>query len=144
MIHIVIDWLIVCDGVRLCLRTAATNGPIFHLPGDMWARRAMWQWWCRLGITPDSSTRALWQSYQQRHLGQVGLDEGMRILPNSIRNTSRESYDMGLRLYFPSMEGMLRIFIALKKPLSRPGLNPRPLGPVASTLTTTPPRRRLI
>jgi hypothetical protein len=24
------------------------------------------------GIIPDSSTRALWQSYQQRHLGQVG------------------------------------------------------------------------
>jgi hypothetical protein len=22
-----------------------------------------WWWWCRLGITPDSSTRALWQSY---------------------------------------------------------------------------------
>jgi hypothetical protein len=28
-----------------------------------------WWWWCLLGITPDSSTRALWQSYQQRHLG---------------------------------------------------------------------------
>jgi hypothetical protein len=25
---------------------------------------------CLLGITPESSTRALWQSYQQRHLGQ--------------------------------------------------------------------------
>jgi hypothetical protein len=23
------------DGVRTCLRTAATNGPIFHPPGDM-------------------------------------------------------------------------------------------------------------
>jgi hypothetical protein len=29
------------DGVRLCLRTAATNGPIVHPPGDMWAWRAM-------------------------------------------------------------------------------------------------------
>jgi hypothetical protein len=29
---------------------------------------------------------------------------------------------------------MLRIYIALKSPSSRPGLNPRTLGPVASTL----------
>jgi hypothetical protein len=29
------------------------------------------------GVTPDSYTRALLQSYQQRHLGQVGgMDEG--------------------------------------------------------------------
>jgi hypothetical protein len=28
-----------------------------------------WRWWNQLGKTPDSSTRALWQSYQQRHLG---------------------------------------------------------------------------
>jgi hypothetical protein len=38
-------------------------------------------------------------------------------------------------------EGVLRIVIALKNPSSRPGLNPRPLGPVASTLITTAPRR---
>jgi hypothetical protein len=38
---------------------------------------------------------------------------------------------------------VLRIFIALKNLSSRPGLNPRPLGPVTSTLTTTPPRRLL-
>jgi hypothetical protein len=24
------------------------------------------------GVTPDSSTGALWQSYQQKHLGKVG------------------------------------------------------------------------
>jgi hypothetical protein len=38
-------------------------------------------------------------------------------------------------------ESVLRTFIALKNPSPRPGLNPYPLGPVASTLTTTPPRR---
>jgi hypothetical protein len=38
-------------------------------------------------------------------------------------------------------EDVLWIFIAIKNPLPRPGLNPRPLGPVVSTLTTTPPRR---
>jgi hypothetical protein len=36
---------------------------------------------------------------------------------------------------------VLRIFIAIKNPSPRPGLNRRLVGPVASTLTTTPPRR---
>jgi hypothetical protein len=38
-------------------------------------------------------------------------------------------------------EDVLQIFITLKNPAPQPCLNPRPLGPVASTLTTTPPRR---
>jgi hypothetical protein len=37
-------------------------------------------------------------------------------------------------------EGVLRIFITLKNTLLWPGLNLQPLGPVASTLTTTTPR----
>jgi hypothetical protein len=39
-------------------------------------------------------------------------------------------------------EGALRIFIALKNRSPWPGSNLRPLGPVASTLSATPPRRR--
>jgi hypothetical protein len=35
-------------------------------------------------------------------------------------------------------------FFALTNPSPWPGLNPQPLGPVASTLTTTPPRRLLV
>jgi hypothetical protein len=35
-------------------------------------------------------------------------------------------------------EGVLRIFIALKNPSPWPGSNPKPLDPVASTITTTP------
>jgi hypothetical protein len=31
--------------------------------------------------------------------------------------------------------------ITLKHPSPWPGLNPQPLGPVASTVTTTPPRQ---
>jgi hypothetical protein len=58
------------DGFRLCLRTAATNGPIVHPPGDMLIWRAMVI--MMLGITPDSCTGAVWQSYQQRHLERVG------------------------------------------------------------------------
>jgi hypothetical protein len=43
------------------------------------------------GKTLDSSTRALWQSYQQRYLGQVGgMDERVRILHISIWNISRD------------------------------------------------------
>jgi hypothetical protein len=38
-------------------------------------------------------------------------------------------------------EVVLRIFIALKNPSPWLGSNAQPLGPVASTLTTTPPRR---
>jgi hypothetical protein len=38
-------------------------------------------------------------------------------------------------------EGVPRIFIALKNPSPWPGSNPQSLGPVASTLTTTPPRQ---
>jgi hypothetical protein len=39
-------------------------------------------------------------------------------------------------------EGVLRTFIALTNPSPWPGSNPQPLRPVASTLSTTPPRRR--
>jgi hypothetical protein len=39
-------------------------------------------------------------------------------------------------------EGVLRIFIALKNLSPWPGSNPRPLDPVASTLTTAPSRRQ--
>jgi hypothetical protein len=39
-------------------------------------------------------------------------------------------------------EGVPRIFIILINSSPRPGLNPRPLGQVASTVTTTPPRQR--
>jgi hypothetical protein len=38
-------------------------------------------------------------------------------------------------------EGVLLICIALKNPSPWQGSNPKPMGPVASTLTTTPPRR---
>jgi hypothetical protein len=37
-------------------------------------------------------------------------------------------------------EVVLRILLPLKIHRPRPGLNPRTLGPVASTLTTSPPR----
>jgi hypothetical protein len=57
-------WTDYVNGVRPRLRTAATNGPTVHPPGDIWARRTMVEWY-RQSKTPDSSTRAIWQSYQQ-------------------------------------------------------------------------------
>jgi hypothetical protein len=42
--------------------------------GEPW----WWWWWCRLGITPDSSTRGLWQSYQHRLLGPGRRNGGRR------------------------------------------------------------------
>jgi hypothetical protein len=70
----------------------------------------------------------------------------MRIYSIHPRGTSRvllhvKSYDMGPPALLPiRKEGFLRIFIALKNPSPWPGSNPQPLGPGASTLTTTPPR----
>jgi hypothetical protein len=55
-----------------------------------------------------------------------------------------KSYDMGPPALLPIREeGGLRIFSPLK--IHRLGLvlNPQPLGLVASTLTTTPPRRAM-
>jgi hypothetical protein len=49
---------------------------------------------------------------------------------------------MGLRLYFVSGIRLTMDFIALKNPSPRPGMNPRNLDPMASTLTITPPRRQ--
>jgi hypothetical protein len=92
--------------------------------------------------------QTFWQSYHKRHLGKVGgMDKGVRTLPISIWNNSRDilhtvkSYDMGPSLFTSHpKEGVLRIFIALKNPSPWPGFNPLHLGPVASTLNTTPPR----
>jgi hypothetical protein len=71
-------------------QNCATNGPLF-IPRVIGEHGDPWGWWCCMGITPDSSTRALWHFYQQRHLGQVGeMDDGVRILPISNWNTSRD------------------------------------------------------
>jgi hypothetical protein len=50
-----------------CFWTVATSRPIVHPPGDVWMWKTMGEWVWQ-GKTPDSSTRALWQFYQQSHL----------------------------------------------------------------------------
>jgi hypothetical protein len=99
------EWLIMM-GWDWRLRTGAITGLLFiprvNVSGESW-----W-WWCRLGITPGLSTRARWQSYQQRHLERVwGMDEGMKIYVFSIFDTSTDllhavnSYDMGPSALLP-------------------------------------------
>jgi hypothetical protein len=144
-----IDWLIDYDGVGLCLRTAATNGPIVHSPGDMWAWRAM----VMMMMMPTEETEDNSWLVHQSPLAVLPAEKS-RASRRNRRRSENFAYQYlfssllcrkylttcDLRLYFPS-ECVLRIFVALKNPSPRPGLNPRPLGPVASTLTTTPPRR---
>jgi hypothetical protein len=81
--------------------------------------------------TPDSSTRTLWQSYQQRHVGQVGeMDEGvnfayqyLKYLKGSL--TCREILRHGTSGFTSHpKEVAMQIFIALKNPSHRPCLNP--------------------
>jgi hypothetical protein len=140
------DWLIDYDGVRLCLTTAATNGPTVHPPGDMWAWRAM--------VMPAADNSWL---VHQSSLAFLPAETSVKSRRNGRK---RENFAYQYLKYLKGSltcrnilrhrtsgftshpkEGVLRIFIALKNPTSRPGLNPRPLGPVASTLTTTPPMR---
>jgi hypothetical protein len=63
-------------GMRLRLWTAATNGHIVH------PRRGMWAWRTMVTIstvkTPDSSTAALWETYQQSHLVANQEEFGLR------------------------------------------------------------------
>jgi hypothetical protein len=126
-----------CDGVRL-LSQHCGLGPVVLSPCDSdvdLSRRD------RLGLTPNLTTRALWS--------EQGMGEGNEDLVysslwdfNSSFSHAIKSYDMGPPALLPTRnEGMLRIFIALKNPSPWPGSNRIPLGPVASTLITTPPRR---
>jgi hypothetical protein len=136
--------LIEYDGMRLCLRTAATNGPIFHSPGDMWAWRAMVMampsgdnsW-----LVHQSSLAVLLADTSRARNGRTSENfayQYLKHLKGSLTCCKILHGTSGFTSH--PKENALRIFIALKN-LSLPGLNPRPLGPVASTLTTTSPRR---
>jgi hypothetical protein len=58
----------------------------------------------------------------------------LKYLKGSL--TCRKILRHGTSSYTPHpKKGVLQIFIALKNPSPQTGLNPRPLGPVASTLS---------
>jgi hypothetical protein len=94
-------------------------------------------------LNPDSSARS--QSHlgvkQERHVWETwtlsfAYKASFPCLQGSF--TCRESTTWDRRLYFPSEGRRAADFITLKIHRPRPGLNPRTLGPVASTLTTRP------
>jgi hypothetical protein len=136
-----IDWLIISVGSDVSEPRQPTG--LLFIPQVMWAMVMM----IRLGKTPNSSTRALWQSYQKRNLGASRRNgrrsenfayQHLRYVNGTLKCSKTLRYGASGFTFLPK-EGVLRMFIALRN-LSQ-GLNPRPLGSVASTLTTTPPRR---
>jgi hypothetical protein len=138
--------------VRLTSQNCSLYGPIVR--PRVIAMLTM-VWWYLLGLTPNSFTRALWQP--------PVLSGG--IVSRDTSGASRRTGEGNENLVYPSTwdfnrfltchkilrhgtsgftshpkKVVLRIFIALQNPSTWPGSNPLTLGPVASTLTTTPPR----
>jgi hypothetical protein len=117
------------DGLMLRLWIAATNRPIVHLPGDIWAWRTTMEWYWH-GKT-DLSTRAVWQSYQQSSSSKTwGTGKGnyefclMKYLFRTL-NVSLTCWKIlqhGADVFMsPLKEGLLWIFIVLKNPLPSAG-----------------------
>jgi hypothetical protein len=119
----------------------------------------MWTmvWWYQLRLTPNLSTRVLLQppvlsgGPASRDISGVNrrMDEGNENLVYlSLWDFKRSlachkilwHWTFGFTSHLK--EGVLRNFIALKNPSPWLGLNPRPLGPVSSMLTTTLPRQQ--
>jgi hypothetical protein len=145
-IHSLIDWLIDCFYLFIMMgwdyvsELRPPTGLLF-IPSVMCEHGEPWWWWCRLGITPNSSTRALWQSYQQRSLG-ASRRNGRRSAnfayqylkylkgPLTCRKVLRHG-TFGFTSH--PKEDVLRICIASKNLSSRPGIEPRSPGlPVRS------------
>jgi hypothetical protein len=138
--------------IRLRLDLTRGLGPSVH-PRVI----VMWTmvWWYRLVLTPNLATRALWQppvlsggpfsrgiSGASRRMGE-GNENLVCPSPWDFKRslTYRKILRRGTSGFtYQTKEGVLRIFIGLKNPSPWLGSNPRPLGPVASTLITTPPR----
>jgi hypothetical protein len=145
------DWQTGYAEVRLTSQNCGLCGPTVH-PQVI----AMWTmvWWYRLGLTPNSSTRALWQppvpsggpvsrdiSRASRRMGE-GNENLVYPSPWDFKRyfTCRKILRRGTSGFTSHLkEDVLRIFIALKKASPWPGSNLRPFGPVACKLTTTPP-----
>jgi hypothetical protein len=140
--------------VRLTSQTCGLYGPTVHPRVT-----AMWTmvWWYLPGLTPNLSTRALWQP-QVVSGGPVSWDisgasrrveEGNEnVVYQSPKDFKKSSTCRKILWHWTSgftshpKDGVLRIFIALKNPTPWPGSNLWPLGQVASTLTTTRLRRQ--
>jgi hypothetical protein len=100
--------------------------------------------------TPDSTTRALWQSYQQLSGSkqeewandEFCLAKYFCSYLQVIFTCCKILQHRATGFTSPQKKGMLQISIIFKNPLPRPSLNPRTLGLIASMLTITPLRRQ--
>jgi hypothetical protein len=115
-------------------------------PGDMWASGAIMMTTMRAGdnswLDHQSSQAVILAetSGASRRNGQKSENfayQYLKYLKGSL--TCRKILRHGTSGFTSHpKEGVLRIFIVLENPSPSPGLNPWPLGPVASTLTTIP------
>jgi hypothetical protein len=139
------DWLIDNDEVRLTSQNRGHHWPIVHPPGEC-------EWRAVVKMMPAGDNSWL---VSQSSLAVLPEETSGASIRNGRRSECTYSVLLIHQLIFASRkilrhgtsrfishpkEDVLRIFITLKNQSSRPGLNQRPLGPVASTLTTTPPR----
>jgi hypothetical protein len=132
------------DGARLCMWTVVTNGPIVNPP----------RWYMSMEnngriITTGKQSwivhQAPWQSYKQSSSSkqeELAKETMLLVFRSVLFHTSKGSLTWrkilrqgGRLLYFPSVE---RCAVDLYCP--RSGLNPQTWGPMASPLTTRPPR----
>jgi hypothetical protein len=117
---------------------------------------AVWTmvWWYRLGLTPNSSTRALWQQLSGGPISRDIFAASRRMDEENENLVYSSPWDFKRSLTCRKIlrqgtsgftshpkEGVLRIFIVLKNPSPWPGSKPWPLGSLASILTTIRPRR---
>jgi hypothetical protein len=146
MIDWLIDWLIMMGWDYI----SELRPPTAHPSADMWAWRAM----VAMIMPPGYNSFLAYQSSlavlpeetsgESRRNGRRSDNSAyqyyLKYLKGSL--TCRKILRHGISGFTSSpKEGVLRIFIALKNPSPQSSLNPLPLGPVVSTLTTTPPRR---
>jgi hypothetical protein len=136
------------DGVRLHLWIVATNGHIVHSPGYIWVWRTI-----VMKLTGENfwfihqSSLATLPAEPSSWKSGGTLQRKWWIWPSNIFvHTSKWFFTCCKLLWHGAnsctstlKQGMLQIFIALKNRSPWLGLNPRTLGPMASTLTITPP-----
>jgi hypothetical protein len=133
---------------RSRLWTAVTNGPVVHFPCEMSMDK--YGGMMSAGGNPDSSTRALWQSYRQSHLvaNRRKWAKEINLAVRSIFVHASKGFLTCRKILrhgaagFPSAQRneCCSFLLPLEIHRPRPNLNLRIFGPMASTLIITPPR----
>jgi hypothetical protein len=121
------------DGVRLRLWTAAINRPIVHPAGDIRAWRTILKWYrhgklqiCPPELSGSPISRETGKGNEISLRWSLHYFEGFFNMPWNVMT-------WGWQFYFPSEGKLAADFYRLC-----PGLNPRTLDPMTSTLTTRP------